>query len=785
MTVTRAVWFPSLLALSLALACGECGPSLSDGGPDAGVEPGQDASAPEDAGGDPKHDAGRPDAGGTDAGVDGGPGTLPPFTYATDCQPMGDDGTPGPLALEEAFPGLDFDNPLFMTPGPGTGRLYVIEQGGMVWSFDPSDAAGTKQPFLDLTDVVNAGGERGLLGIAFHPDFEDNDAFFVSYTERVDDVLYSVIARYTALDATTADADSEEPLIRERQPYINHNGGMIAFGPDGYLYIGFGDGGDGGDPKENAEQTTELLGSLLRIDVDTVEPPRAYGIPADNPFAGDTSGNQPEILAWGLRNPWRWSFDRQTGDLWLADVGQNAWEEVNFVDADTVAAADGINFGWDVFEGLACYEPPEDEDDCSSVTGTHVPEIVYSHAEGESITGGYVYRGNAMPALRGKYFYADYVTRQVWMYDPATQTGADTPVLTAPGGVPSFAEDESGELYVLTYGGTIYRLVETAAGTPPTPKPTLSATGCFTDLATLTPASGVVPYDVNMPLWSDGAAKERWLVLPPGGKITFADTDKWQFPVGTIFIKHFAMDTTWGDPSTRVRLETRFILVEPTGVRGFTYRWRDDGSDADLLAGQESRSLSLTLESGATPVAYSWTFPGPGQCLQCHTTASTGVLGVETAQLHREHRYGDVEVNQLEAFGAFGLFTSPPGALDAQPAFPALDDESASAGERARAWLHANCAHCHLPGGPTGRSLDLRYTTPLDEMNACDVPPEGGSFGIEGARLIKPGDPDASLLYYRDNNASGRMPPLGTSLIDDEAEAVERAWIEGMAGCDE
>lgn len=774
----------AVVVLSLLLvvsACADCGGPLSDGGTAL------DDGGARDAG--TKDDGGRLD-GGNDAGGggDAGPTGLPPFQYTSTCDVDGVGVATPAFDVEDAFPGLTFANPLFMTSSPASSRLFVIEQGGMIYGFDPSDPV--KQPFLDLTAIVEDGGEKGLLGLAFHPDFATNRFFYVSYTKREsDNKLYSIISRFTTSAASLdiADETSEYELLRVFQPYNNHNGGMISFGPDGYLYIGLGDGGDGGDPDGYGQNTTELLGSMLRIDVDTEDAPKRYSIPPGNFFAQDTNGNQPEIFAWGLRNPWRWSFDAQSGDLWIADVGQGTWEEVNHVPSSTIANGNALNFGWNVREGFVCY-PPGGSQDCSA--DSWAPELAYHHDEGVSITGGYVYRGSSMPQHVGKYLYGDYVSRSVWVYDPATQTGDTAPAFTAPQNISSFAVDADGELYLLGYAGTgrIWRVVDNGGAPPAAPPATLSDTGCFTDLATLSPAAGVVPYDVNLQLWSDGAEKQRWLVLPSGGKVTFDEDGKWQVPNGTVLIKHFTMDTTKGEPSTRVRLETRFMIVEDDGVRGFTYRWREDGSDADLLAAGDTRDLQLILEEGAAPTSYTWTFPSPGQCLQCHTAASGGVLGLETAQLNRDNTYGPVTLNQLDALEQWSLFqTSPPVEPAVLERFATMDDDTASVAARARAWLHVNCAQCHLPGGPTGRPIDLRYTTALEDMSACDVGPTGPDYGISGVRLIKPGEPDASLLHYRDaaTTAPARMPPLGTRLVDEEALAVQRQWIEALTGCTE
>jgi glucose/arabinose dehydrogenase len=316
--------------------------------------------------------------------------------------------------------------------GDGSGRLYVVEQGGTIRYLD--DARGAPQPFLDITDRVGAGGERGLLGLAFHPRFESNGRFFVDYTDIEGD---TVVAEFRASDGS-GDPSSERVLLRIEQPFPNHNGGDLAFGPDGYLYIASGDGGSAGDPNNNGQRLDTLLGKLLRIDVDS-DGAGEYGIPEDNPFA-DEPDARPEIWAYGLRNPWQFSFDRDTGALWVADVGQGELEEVN----RAPGGRPGNNFGWRIFEGTSCYEGS----DCDPA-GFVAPVVTYSHEFGCAITGGYVYRGTRFLHLKGAYVTGDYCSGNMWAL-PARVTSASNPVptLSTGFGITSFGEDEAGELYL-------------------------------------------------------------------------------------------------------------------------------------------------------------------------------------------------------------------------------------------------------------------------------------------------------------------------------------------------
>jgi glucose/arabinose dehydrogenase len=345
--------------------------------------------------------------------------------------------------LELVAEGLDF--PVYLTQLPG-GPLFVVEKTGTVRRLTATGPEPT--PFLDLTGQVSGGGEQGLLSMTFHPQVVANRRFFVSYTDRQGD---SQVVEY-ALALNDGDPPQRiGTILSVDQPFANHNGGHIVFGPDGMFYFGLGDGGGAGDPNENAQDLGSLLGKLLRLDLERSAP---YGIPASNPFA-DSTGARPEIWAYGLRNPWRFAFDRETGDLYIADVGQNEREEV---DVTAAGSAGGENYGWDLLEGTRCFEP---RTNCER-PGLVAPVVEYDHDVGCSITGGYVYRGTAVPAIAGHYFYADYCSGFVrsFRWIGGVTEEATWPELSPPAGrVTSFGEDESGELYVLSNHGEVYRVV--------------------------------------------------------------------------------------------------------------------------------------------------------------------------------------------------------------------------------------------------------------------------------------------------------------------------------------
>ena len=355
----------------------------------------------------------------------------------------------GQPALRADLVVSSLDRPVdLQTPGDRS-RLFVVEQRGRIQLIRERKVVAT--PFLDITDRVgSSGNEQGLLGLAFHPRFSANGRFFVNYTDRSGDTH---IAEFrSGLGADAVDPTTERTLLVQDQPFANHNGGQLAFGGDGFLYIGLGDGGSAGDPQGSGQNLGTLLGKLLRIDVDRTEP---YAIPADNPFAG-RAGARPEIWAFGLRNPWRFAFDRVTGDLLIGDVGQGAVEEV---DAEPAPRRGGQNYGWNVAEGSRCFNPATG----CSLDGISLPVLEYGHGEGCSITGGVVYRGCRMPGYAGTYFYGDYCTGFVRTFRLESGRAVDQRDFTAQVGarksLSAFGTDADGEIYMLELGGSVYQIV--------------------------------------------------------------------------------------------------------------------------------------------------------------------------------------------------------------------------------------------------------------------------------------------------------------------------------------
>lgn len=349
------------------------------------------------------------------------------------------------ILLENAFPNLGFAKPLdLQSPSDGTNRIFVVEQNGRIYVFENDATASISNTFLDINSSVASSGELGLLGLAFHPNYGENGLFYVYYTPSND---LAVVSRFQVSnsDSNLADVNSEQILLRIPQPFTNHNGGQLAFGPDGFLYISSGDGGSGGDPQNNAQNLSSLLGKILRIDVDTIDNGLEYGIPSDNPFLNQTNA-RGEIYAYGLRNPWRMSFDSQTGDLWAGDVGQGKLEEIDIITL-------GGNYGWKIFEGTDCFSG-----DCST-TGLTSPIFEYNHNDGDkSITGGYVYRGNSVSSIQANYIYGDFLSGRIWALN--TDGSSNTLIVESGFNIAAFGTDINNELYVCSFDGQIYKLVE-------------------------------------------------------------------------------------------------------------------------------------------------------------------------------------------------------------------------------------------------------------------------------------------------------------------------------------
>jgi uncharacterized repeat protein (TIGR03806 family) len=676
----------------------------------------------------------------------------------TTCTAFDRPPSPSAVTVERAFENLSFSGPVFMTQGPD-GRWYVVQQSGSIRVFPDDESVGQHEEFGDISGRVNSGGEKGLLGLAFDPDWPDTPEVYLSYTRGG---LESVVSRFTSDDGgTTFNEMTEEVLFTVDQPFENHNGGQIGFGPDGYLYFGLGDGGSAGDPVEAGQDTQNHLGKMLRIDVRSGEEP--YGIPADNPFA-DGEGGLREIFAWGLRNPWRWSFDMETGTLWVGDVGQGEWEEISIVE-------NGGNYGWDIWEGNHCYEPDPDPT-CPDDGPWIFPVVEYPHqGTDESVTGGYVYRGSEIPSMNGVYIFGDFSSGKIWGVFENDQTGESEMQLLVESGlnISSFGQGLDGEVYAVNYGGTLHKLVANEpAGESNFPRSILD-TGCVDENDPTRPASGLVPYTVNAPFWSDNARKSRFMALPDGETITVEPDGDWTFPVGTVLMKNFRLDGEL--------FETRlFVRHEDGEWGGYSYEWNEDGTDATWVQGGKVTEVA----------GQQWVYPSGGDCMNCHTEVAGRALGPENAQLDGDFVYRSTNrrANQLATLEHIGMFEEAPNPDDVEELVDPFGDGDMVA--RARSYMHTNCSGCHRSGTNLRPKFDLTaWTNPLIDDELCDRDPVGDDLGVEGAKRLVPGNPDQSLLYLRMSrrDANG-MPPLGSTIVHEDGAELVRQWIEGLDPCD-
>lgn len=679
---------------------------------------------------------------------------------------------PTGVTAVDAYPAApDFSSPTKILQAPGDGsRWFVLEQSGRIRVFSTANPGGTST-WLDLSGRVNAANSGGLLSLAFHPNFPTTREVYVSYT-GTGTAQESRISRFILDNATTPTlaGSTEQILLRVDQSTGTHKGGDIAFGADNSLYISIGDASQNEDPNNRGQDLTRLAGKMLRINVLGVAfPTPGYNIPSDNPFGpnprcGPTGNAQacPEIYAWGFRNPWRWSFDSQTGALWLGDVGEKEREEINQINL-------GGNYGWSCREGTLgfnasrCANPPYIDP---------VYEYPYGTDGNISVTGGDVYRGTAIPALAGRYVFGDFGSGRIWAL---TSNGAGgytaVQLIDTVHGIVDFARGIDGEIYYADYdGGTINRLVPSGGGGNPDPVPDdLAATGCVNAANPTLPASGLVPYDINAPFWSDGAIKSRHIGLPNSTTITRSTAD-WSFPNGTVLMKSFAL--------AGKLVETRLFMRHPDGAwAGYTYEWNDAQTAATRVRGGKTKTVGTQQ----------WIFPSEAQCLQCHTAVADFSLGLDTRQLNRSFTYPTTgrTANQLETMDHIGMFSTPlpgPASTLATMANPA--NTAAPLADRARAWMSSNCSGCHRPGGPTPSSMDLRYTTLFASTNTCNVLPAAGDLGLPNARLIAPGVAGSSVVIARmARRDSAGMPPLGSTLVDDDGEALLSAWVNSLSAC--
>lgn len=724
----------------------------------------------------------------------------------------------GDWTLVNAFPNLTFIDPVQMIPVPGTNELLVVEKNGRLAVFENDPDTTSKTVLFDISNSVESTHDSGMVGAAFHPEFgqagspnRDYVYVYYRYTPNPNETnkAYCRLSRFTwRVGTSSIDTSSEYVLINQYDRHNWHNGGGLFFSPDGFLYLSIGDEGGANDQYNDGQKIDlGLFSGVLRIDVDRdpnrshpirrqprnpATPPsgwpdsysQGYYIPDDNPWQSPTGSNLEEFWAIGLRSPHRMTLDPVTNRIWVGDIGQATREEVSLIEK-------GANLQWPYREGSVA--GPKSKP--SHLIGTDQPPLWdYGRGSGGCIIGGYVYRGTEHPDLYGKYIVGDHNNSiiRALTYTPGESPQIEdlvTMTRTGPGpknGLGSFGIDANNEIYILSLAGTdldggiIYKFGRTGTGIPEPPS-TLSATGAFSDLADLTPRSGVMPYDLIQPLWSDGAEKKRWISIPNDGnpnssseQIQFSENGPWTFPIGSVLIKHFEISGR--------RLETRFFVRGADGkFFGFTYKWRADNSDADLLPGPPVEE-SIDLGGGQT---IDWHFPGRTECFICHTDVADTVLGPKTRHLNRDLYYPATgrTANQLATLSDLGFFTSPLNPADIPNFLTSANvaDTTESLDRRVRSYLDINCSQCHRPNGPTQAQFDSRLTVPPNFQNIVNVDPTN-PLSLPNPKLVEPDNIPNSVLHLRMNSLDGccAMPPLAKNAADTEAVGVVAEWIHSL-----
>lgn len=718
---------------------------------------------------------------------------------------------PPPYKTRRVLEKHAFRSPVHLHSHPRHDRLFVVELGGKVVTVSPS-GEGRAETFLQLP-------ETDFYALTFHPKYATNGLVYVfTNGPNTKEKRKNQILRFRVTGSPpVCDVSSKQVVIEWASN--GHNGGDLAFGPDGMLYVTSGDGTSDSDTDNTGQDLRDLCSGVLRIDVDKPAAGMNYAVPPDNPFVKQKDA-RGELWAFGFRNPWRMTFDPTSGDLLVGDVGQDLWEMIRFVTR-------GSNHGWSVTEGSKPFQPLR-----AKGPGEVVPPLIeHPHSESRSITGGVVYQGKRFPELRGVYVYGDYSTGKIWGLrqkgGKVTWTGdlAQTRLQLVAVGT-----DRDGELYLVDHTGIIHQLEKAPPSTGPSAFPRrLSESGLFLSVKDHKLHPAMIPYSVNSPLWSDGAHKERAIGLPGTETIGFTEGGAWEFPDKTVLVKTFAIDTPQGK---RRRIETRFMTKQDGEWYGYSYAWADDQSDATLVdAG------GITKSFAARDGALAWRYPSRVECMVCHSRAANYVLGLQTAQINRDHDYGGVTCNQLVALAKLDVLRQPKvrhweaieekgrdfagvfatltqaglrpvnqplgkyldakakavhgsiGGVSNKLARPLYDyarladpmDASADRTARVRSYLHANCANCHVEAGGGNSAINLHLSAPLDKMKLVGVPPLHDRFGVADAKLVAPGSPERSILQERlARRGKGQMPPLASTVVDEQALKLIREWIREL-----
>ena len=687
----------------------------------------------------------------------------------TNSRLVGSPEPPLPYTVEKLFPKLDLPTPIYIAAEPGSNWLWVVlhakgDLPARVIRF-------ANEPDVSSFETMYEVPNRIIYSVCFDPSFATNRRVYLftngptSEPERQDRVArFEVAAEPNALVAP----ESEQLIIEWRS--AGHDGGDMAFGPDGLLYLTTGDGSSDSDAWNSGQTLGDLLGAVLRIDVRGSSKEKPYRVPADNPFVSHP-GARPEIWAYGLRNPWRMSIDARSGQVWVGNNGQDLWETAHLV-------RPGENYGWSVYEGNHPFYLERERGPTPIVAAT----IEHSHAEFRSLTGGVVYRGEELPDLQGAYIYGDYSSGRIWGMKHDGQRAlwhrelADSSLM-----ISSFCIDQQGQLLIADHGGGIYRLKASPPEEPRQPFPTrLSDTGLFANTSTHQVHGGLIPYSVNAPAWMDGAVAERFMAVPGDAKVNYSRGESWGFPDGTALVQTLSLQQKTEDADSRFRVETRVLLRQQGEWAGYTYRWNDDQSDAELVPRQGDQA-EFEIEDSGQVRKQAWRFASRADCLTCHSRAARFVLGLTEAQLNRQHDYAAARAEQLATLDHLGLIAAPLPNADARAKLADPYDADQLLEARARSYLNVNCAACHVAAGGGNSRMELGSSTPLDKMELIEARPQHDTFGISNAMLLAPGAPDRSVLMHRlARRGTGQMPPLWSHRVDEQAVTLMRAWIAEM-----
>jgi len=678
---------------------------------------------------------------------------------------------PLPYSVEKTLTKHQWKRPVYIADEPATDRLWVVharsdgDQGSRIIRIKDDPASSESEVLIDIPD-------RLVYSVCFHPDYPANGFvyLFTNGPQNAQDRMNRV-TRYKVARGPQGHNELKSATVVIEWKSAGHDGGDMTFGLDGMFYITTGDGTSDSDGWNSGQTLSDLLGSVLRIDVNRRDGLRPYSVPKDNPFV-NMPGARPEIWAYGLRNPWRMCADSKTGHIWVGNNGQDLWETAYLIDR-------GANYGWSVYEGSHPFYLERKR----GPTPLVLPTIEHPHSEFRSLTGGVVYRGDRFPELTGAYVYGDHSSGRIWgMKHDGRRVHWHRELADTTLQITAFRVDHRGDLLIADYGGAIYRLVPMPNGEQTAPFPTLlSQTGLYASTSAHQVDPALIPYSLNAPGWTDQAHADHFMAVPGTTTVGFDSGRSWTFPDGAALVQTLSLEREPDNSATRFRVETRVLLRQQGEWAGYSYRWNPEQTDARLVAknGEDAEFAASGRQAAGPTQRQKWRFPSRSECMACHSRAANFVLGITAAQLNREHDYNGVRDNQLRALEHIGFFA---GALP--KAGRELDklidprDTTQELERRVRTYLHVNCSVCHVEAGGGNARMELAIATPRDKMNLLSARPQHDTFGIENAMLVAPGAPERSILLQRlSQRGRGQMPPLVTNRVDDGAVALVRQWI--------